>query len=56
MRDGTPIEKNVIVSEAKLIANEEHLREKFNIYSVYPDIWLEEVLVPVGSSFHIMFY
>lgn len=56
MRDGTPIEKNVVLSEQKLIAVEKELQEKFNIYSAYPDIWCEEVLIPTNSSFHLMFY
>ena len=56
MRDGTPIEKNITLTEDKLIAVEEKLLEKLEVWSAYPDIWAEEVLIPTNSSFHFMFY
>lgn len=56
LRLGTPIEKNVLMSEEKLEAMENELRAKFQVYSVYPDIWCDEVLIPTNSSFHLMFY
>lgn len=55
-RFGTVIEKNVILSEARLLSDEEELQKKFAIWSAYPDIWLEEVLLPTDSSFKLMFY
>jgi hypothetical protein len=55
-RFGTPIEKNVPLSEEKLERLEEALKKKLNIWSAYPDIWADEVLVPTSSSFHFMFY
>lgn len=56
MRFGTPIEKNVALTEDKLKAIEQKLKEKITIYSAYPDIWADEVLVPTNSSFRFMFY
>lgn len=56
MRDGTPIEKNITLTEDKLVAVEEKLLEKLEVWSAYPDIWAEEVLIPTNSSFHFMFY
>lgn len=56
MRDGTPVEKNITLTEDKLIKIEKDLQKKLTIWSVYPDIWAEEVLIPTGSSYHWMFY
>lgn len=55
-RFGTVIEKNVVLSEARLLSDEEELKKKFAIWSAYPDIWLEEVLLPSNSSFKLLFY
>ena len=56
MRYGTPIEKNITLGEDKLLEIEDKLKEKFVIWSSYPDIWADEVLVPTNSSFRFMFY
>lgn len=55
-RYGTIVEKNVSLSETKMIAIEKMLRMKFNVWSAYPDIWADEVLIPNGSSFQWKFY
>ena len=51
MRFGTIIEKNINLSQEKMISIEAELKKKFQIWSAYPDIWADEVLIPVGSSF-----
>ena len=55
-RDGTPVEKNIALTEEKLIAEEDKIKKKLTYWSAYPDLWAEEVLIPSGSSFHFMFY
>lgn len=56
LRFGTPIEKNITLTEDKLRLVEEQLKKKVTIWSAYPDIWVDELLVPTGSSFSLMFY
>ena len=56
LRDGTPIEKNVSLSEQKMIKLQKKLEEKITFWSAYPDLWVDELLVPTGSSFNLMFY
>lgn len=56
MRFGTPIEKNITLGEDKLVELEDELKKKFTVWSAYPDIWADEVLVPTNSSFRFMFY
>lgn len=55
-RFGTPIEKNIMLGEDKLKEVENELKKKIAIWSAYPDIWADEVLVPTSSSFRFMFY
>jgi ribonucleoside-diphosphate reductase alpha chain len=55
-RFGVPVEKNVPLNEPILEKCNKRLMEKLNFWSVYPDLWAEEVLLPVNSSFHWMFY
>lgn len=55
-RFGTPIEKNVLLNEDKVTKLEDKLKEKMAIWSAYPDIWADEVLVPTNSSFSFKFY
>lgn len=55
-RFGTPIEKNIMLGEDKLKEVENELKKKIAIWSSYPDIWADEVLVPTSSSFRFMFY
>lgn len=56
LRLGTPIEKNVLLNETKLEGLEDELKKKMQVWSAYPDIWADEVLVPTNSSFRFMFY
>ena len=56
MRFGTPVEKNVILTEDKIKSVYDSLTKKIEIYSAYPDIWADEVLIPTSSSFTWMFY
>lgn len=56
MRFGTIIEKNINLSQEKMVSIEAELKKKFQIWSAYPDIWADEVLIPVGSSFSWKFY
>lgn len=55
-RLGTVIEKNVALGENKMLNMEPFLRAKFAVWSAYPDIWADEVLIPTGSSFKWKFY
>ena len=56
LRDNTPVEKNIILTEQKLIMNEQELQKKLSIWSSYPDIWADEILIPTTSSFKWKFY
>lgn len=56
MRDGTPIEKNITLTEDKLVSAIEQLKAKVEFWSAYPDLWADEVLVPTNSSFSFKFY
>ncbi len=55
-RFGTVIDKNVSLSQDKMIRYEADLRKKFVFYSAYPDLWADECLIPTGSSFQWKFY
>ena len=55
-RFGVPIEKDVPLTNEKMLALEQKMREKLAIYSAYPDIWADEILIPTNSSFSWMFY
>ena len=52
---GTPVEKGVILNEDYLIEIEDKLREKFEFYTAYPDIFLDDI-TPVESNFKLFFY
>ena len=39
MRDGTEIEKGVVLTEQYLIENYTHLCNMFSIFSAYPDVF-----------------
>lgn len=56
MRDGTPVEKNISLTEEKLISIEDKLIKKLEFWSAYPDLWADELLVPTNSSFEWKFY
>ena len=54
-RDGTIIEKGVILNENYLEANLEKIGNVMSIFSAYPDIYLD-LIKPQGSSFTLFFY
>lgn len=56
MRFGVPIEKDVPLTQEKMIRLEQQIKDKLAIFSAYPDIWADEVLIPTNSSFSWMFY
>ena len=55
MREGTEIEKGVVLTEDYLIKNYDHLCEMFSIFSAYPDIFLD-LIKPVDDDFSLFFY
>ena len=55
IRDGVILEKGVVVTQEKMIAWEENLRNKFEYYTAYPDRFVDEVLTPVDSNFNLLF-
>lgn len=54
-RDGTIIEKGVILSENYLEKNMEKIGNVMSIFSAYPDIYLD-IIKPQDSSFTLFFY
>ena len=54
-RDGTEIEKGVILTEDYLIRNEKFFAEILNIFAAYPDIYLD-MIKPADSNFNLFFY
>ena len=54
-RDGTIIEKGVILNEHYLGNNLEKIGEMMSIFSAYPDIYLD-LIKPQDSSFTLFFY
>ena len=54
-RDGTIIEKGVILNESYLDENIEKIGEVMSIFSAYPDIYLD-LIKPQDSSFTLFFY
>lgn len=54
MKDGTPVEKGVVLTEAKLLASEDALNRKLTFYSTYPDLYIDEI-TPTESSFCLYF-
>lgn len=54
-RDGTIIEKGVILNENYLEVNLEKIGNVMSIFSAYPDIYLD-VIKPQDSSFTLFFY
>lgn len=54
-RDGTIIEKGVILNENYLGKNMEKIGDVMSIFSAYPDIYLD-VIKPQDSSFTLFFY
>ena len=54
-RDGTQVEKGVVLNEAYLESNFTHLGDIMSIFSAYPDIYLDTIR-PADSSFGLFFY
>lgn len=54
-RDGTEIEKGVIITEDYLIKNEKFFAEILNIFAAYPDLYLD-MIKPADSNFNLFFY
>ena len=54
-RDGTEIEKGVIITEDYLIKNENFFAEILNIFAAYPDLYLD-MIKPADSNFNLFFY
>ena len=54
-RDGTEIEKGVILTEDYLIKNEKFFASILNIFAAYPDIYLD-MIKPADSNFNLFFY
>ena len=54
-RDGIELEKGAVITEPWLEKNEELLYDCWNIFMVYPDIYLDMIL-PKDSSFDLFFY
>lgn len=55
-RDGIEIIKGVSVSEDKLISLEPLLQKYLNLFTAYPDIYVDKILRPAASNFSLFFY
>lgn len=54
-RDGIELEKGTVITEPWLEKNEELLTDCWNIFMVYPDVYLDMIL-PSESNFNLFFY
>ena len=54
-RDGIELDKGVVITEQWLQKNEELLYDCWNIYTVYPDIYLD-LIKPIDSNFNLFPY
>lgn len=54
-RDGIELDKGAVITEQWLQKNEELLYDYWNIYTVYPDIYLD-LIKPVDSNFNLFPY
>ena len=54
-RDGTEVEKGVVLTEEYLKAHEDSLCELIDLYTAYPDIYLDTIK-PADSTFELFFY
>lgn len=55
MRKGLPVEKGVVISPRELTEKKDLLLPKLRYYTVYPDMFVDEVLVPTDSNFKLLF-
>lgn len=54
-RDGVEVEKGAVLTEEYLKAHEEDLRKTIDLYTAYPDIYLDTIK-PADSTFELFFY
>ena len=54
-RDGTEVEKGIVLTEEYLKTHEDNLRELIDLYTAYPDIYLDTIK-PADSTFELFFY
>ena len=54
-RDGVEVEKGAVLTEEYLKVHEEDLREVMDLYTAYPDIYLDTIK-PADSTFELFFY
>lgn len=54
-RDGTPIEKGIVLNEDFLIKNEENVQNLMAYFSAYPDLFLD-LITPADDGFTLFFY
>lgn len=54
-RDGVEVEKGAVLTEEYLKVHEEDLREMMDLYTAYPDIYLDTIK-PADSTFELFFY
>lgn len=55
MRFGVPVEKGVVLTEEKIYKSLNKIQTKLQYYTAYPDLFVDEVLVPTDSSFSLLF-
>ena len=54
-REGVELEKGVVITEEFLERNEKFLEEELQLYTVYPDIYLD-IIKPIDSQFDLFPY
>lgn len=54
-RDGIVLEKGIVLTEDYLIKHESFLQKQLDLFTVYPDLYLE-LIKPVDSEFHLFPY
>jgi len=54
-KDGTELEKGVVLTEDKLVKNEMLFQKYCNFFSAYPDLFID-LVTPSDSSFKLFFY
>lgn len=55
IRDGTELQKGVVITPAFLERNEELLKEYWDLFCVYPDIYLD-IITPQDQTLKLYFY
>lgn len=55
MRDGTPIEKGVILNEEYLKENSQHIRDMMQFFCAYPDLFID-LITPETDNIKLFFY